>query len=572
MRAWIAGVAFGALIIGCGSSDDPKGGAQRDVPVVYHDGYVHRLEVKFADGENARADGGGMVFDDSSHAERLDEIAAAHGMTFSQLLRIDADRLAMLSDVARTDLAAVVQVELPAVDRDTLLAAAGDLRTLDFVEYVYLEPLDVEPPGDIDPASDDFTSQQGYRLDGALGADAALARGATGAGIQLADCEYGWDLEHEDLMDIGAEIEEGQTIPQFVYDNNWDDHGTGVIGITSAPHNGYGVSGVVPDATLRLFPENSNEDGGRRAEAIASAVGASSPGDVILLEMQTGGPGGGLGPAELDPTVWQICWAASFLGVTVVAAAGNGSQDLDSGDYEEYRSRGDSGAIIVGAGGSGGRNTLGFSTFGERVNVHGWGENVVTTGYGDLARFGDDEHQVYTAGFNGTSSASPMVAAAAVAVQSEYAALNGRVLAPRQLRQLLMDTGTPQEGGGHIGPMPNLAQALDALGAIEPEGCDFWAELWCNLNDCAWCGEVASTDCGDNVCGDGEDADSCPQDCGGEGCGDSECDGDETAANCPEDCGCSAEDSCDAVAPSGCWCDAACSDNGDCCPDIDACG
>ena len=572
--AWIT-LGVGAALAACGSSDDAGRGAERDVPVVWIDGYQHRLVVKFSNGRDARAVGGSVELADPADSDRLEEVADAHGISFSPLLRLDPQLLQRLSNAARSDFAAVVDGELPTGrgDRAAALAAAADLRTLDFVEYVYLEPLDVEPPADIDPVSDDFTAMQGYRLDSSLGADAALARGATGGGIKLMDCEYGWDLEHEDLAEIGAVLEPGQTVPPFVFENDWDDHGTGVIGMTSAVHNGYGVSGVVPDAELYLFPENSVEEGGRRSTAIGRAIGAASPGDVILLEMQTGGPGGGLGPAELDPTVWDLVNVASYLGVTVVAAAGNGSQDLDSKEYEEYRSRGDSGAIIVGAGASGGRTTMGFSTYGSRVNVHGWGQNVVTTGYGDLAEFGGDEHQSYTASFSGTSSASPMVASAAVSIQSATAAATGRVLAPRQLRQLLIDTGTPQEGGGHIGPMPNLAAAMDALGSIEPEPCDFWTNLWCQLNDCAFCGEPEESECGDDTCSADETPASCPEDCeSGEGCGNDSCDGDETADDCPQDCGCTAADACGDVAPSGCWCDAACTDNGDCCPDVDVCG
>jgi len=563
-------IAFGigaAMAAGCQVDGQDGGGAQRDVPIVWVDGLVHRLVVKFADGQEARAIGGEVELADADASARLDELAAAHGMSFAPLLTADPDRLRSLSDLAGSDLAAVIAVDLPAPDRDTLLAAAEDLRGLDTVEYVYLEPLGVQPPGDIDPVSDDFSAMQGYQA--ALGADVAQASGANGSGIKLIDCEYGWDLAHEDLMDSGAAIEAGQTISQSTIANGWDDHGTAVLGMLAAGHNGYGVSGMLPAAQVLLFPEDSEEAGPRRAGAIGAAIAAASPGDVILLEMQTPGPGGDFGPAELDPTVWDLVDAATAAGITIVAAAGNGAQDLDSDAYQEYRSRGDSGAILVGAGASAGGGAMDFSTYGARVDVHGWGENVVTTGYGDLARFGNDDHQAYTAGFNGTSSASPMVAAAAVAIQSATAAATGRVLSPRQVRQLLIDTGTPQAGGGHIGPMPDLAAALAALADLEPEPCDFWTEYWCSLNDCSFC-PPAEVVCGDGACGGDETAITCPGDCSDRICGDSICDGEETAEGCPEDCGCAAQ-SCGGVAPYGCWCDADCGSHGDCCPDVDVC-
>lgn len=562
-------IALGiGAVSGCQVDGQETRGAQRDVPLVWVDGLAHRLVVKFADGQDARAIGGEVELDDAAASARLDEVAAAHGMTFSPLLAMAADRVSLLSDLAGADLAAAIAVALPAADRDTVMAAAADLRRLDSVEYVYLEPLAVPPPGDIDPVTDDFTAMQGYRLDGALGADTALAGDTGGAGIKLLDCEYGWDLAHEDLMDIGAVIEPGQTVVPDVHDKDWDDHGTAVLGITSAGHNGYGVSGLIPGAQIRLFPEWTVEQGGRRAAAIGSAILAATPGDVILLEMQSGEGG----PAELDPAVWELVDAASAAGITVVGAAGNGAQDLDGDAYEEYRSRGDSGGILVGAGGSTAASALDFSTTGARVNLRGWGENVVTTGYGDLAMVGGDEHQSYTAGFSGTSSASPMVAASAVAVQSAAVAAYGRPLAPRQIRQLLIDTGRPQEGGGHIGPLPDLPAALAAVATVEPEPCDYWTEYWCQLNDCAFCSELPDTSCGDGTCTSDESAGSCPLDCGGGGgeCGDQECDAGETPEACPQDCGtCIAANSCGGVAPSGCYCDATCHEHGDCCPDVD---
>ena len=69
----------------------------------------------------------------------------------------------------------------------------------------------------------------------------------------------------------------------------------------------------------------------------------------------------------------------------VVAAAGNGNQDLDGSLYNFYSNRGDSGAIIVGSGSaSSSHRKISSSTFGSRVDVQAWGETVFTTGYGFL--------------------------------------------------------------------------------------------------------------------------------------------------------------------------------------------
>ena len=127
-------------------------------------------------------------------------------------------------------------------------------------------------------------------------------------------------------------------------------------------------------------------------------------GDVVLLEMQANGPTG-LGPAELEAPVWNVVRTATDAGIIVVAAAGNGNQNLDNSSYAAFRSRGDSGAIMVGAGNASvSHNKLSFSTFGSRVNVQGWGSSVFTTGYGDFATIGGDENQSYTSTFGGTLS------------------------------------------------------------------------------------------------------------------------------------------------------------------------
>jgi subtilisin family serine protease len=92
---------------------------------------------------------------------------------------------------------------------------------------------------------------------------------------------------------------------------------------------------------------------------------------------------------------------------------------------------------------------------------------VASLDYGDLQ--GCDAHgRKYTGLFAGTSSASPIVAGAALVVQSVVKTRTGRPLAPSELRALLVETGSPQTDGPHgpatqhIGPRPDLRRAIGA--------------------------------------------------------------------------------------------------------------
>lgn len=271
-------------------------------------------------------------------------------------------------------------------------------------------------------------------------------------------------------MHIDLHLEPGQTLDPTVVLNGWDEHGTAVAGITSGLVNDYGISGLVPDATFYSFPELTVEGGARRAAAVAAAVNSSQPGDVVLLEMQTVGVAGWV-PAEYDPAIWTIVKNATDRGVIVVAPAGNGANNLDAPEYQSYRDRGDSGAIIVGSGTSDGqRGRDRASTYGARVNVQAFGLFVASTGgTGSIAKFGGDKNQSYSY-FGGTSSASAIVASAVVAIQSAAELRTGRRLTPAEMRALLIRTGKPQliDLGTHIGPLPDLRAALNALPAPPP--------------------------------------------------------------------------------------------------------
>jgi hypothetical protein len=103
------------------------------------------------------------------------------------------------------------------------------------------------------------------------------------------------------------------------------------------------------------------------------------------------------------------------------------------------------------------------------VNVQGWGHNVTTTGYGGLY-FAEGMNLLYTNGFNGTSSASPIVASAVASIEGIVEAETGLPAHPALVRALLERTGSPQQSGAfpvaqyHIGPRPDLRAATQRRG------------------------------------------------------------------------------------------------------------
>lgn len=430
----------------------------------------HRLTVKFSDAARVRVDAEGQPVSTAGvDLSAVRALAAAEGLTFAPLIDLPASKLALLEarGAARTgraqpDLGGMMKVARDDDRASELERIGAVLQQLAEVEYAYIQTLGTPPPGDIAPTTPDLSGNQSYTGGGAgMNADYANSLGIDGSGVRVTDCEYGWVASHEDLVDVDLNPEPGQTPVSTVAANGWDEHGTAVVGTIVPPDNGYGVSGMARGAEMATYPEWTVQGGFRRATCIASAAADSDPGDVVLLEMQSGGAGG-FAPAEFDSNVFVVSRNAVDNGVIVVAAAGNGNQDLDSSAYAGYMAMGDSGAIIVGAGSSSNaHNKLSFSTYGSRVNVQGWGQSVFTLGYGSFAQYGGDKNQRYTSGFNGTSSASPFVATACALVQSYALATVGSPLSPEGMRQLLIDTGVPQGSGGNIGPFVDVEAAID---------------------------------------------------------------------------------------------------------------
>ncbi|WP_018654574.1 S8 family serine peptidase [Actinomadura flavalba] len=287
---------------------------------------------------------------------------------------------------------------------------------------------------------------------------------------------------HEEFSGRPAPAGPPVVLPGFIgsacYAGTEAQHATQVAGVIGAdPGNGVGIAGIAPQARLEV--------GSATERRLCDTIDRLAPGDVILYEVAIGGY-----PWEVQKPIRDLTKVATAKGIIVVEAAGNGGRDLDDLTQPSARAimeGGDSGAIIVGAGeppSPGGTNCLGSnrpparsrlalddfgSTFGSRVNVQAHGHCIVTTGV--PTRNGHtpgqtDPNKMYSNSFGGTSGASAIVAGAVVVLQG-VAKARGVTLTPAQMRQLLVQTGTPQTGNTaqNIGPQPDLGAAANYLAA-----------------------------------------------------------------------------------------------------------
>jgi serine protease len=465
--------ALPLLMTGCGG-DSPSGlsnnpaptkAARPTIPAGYSSQTIH---VKFREGTNVDLPLEALPPD-------LRNAVASHTKLFSlpkqKLNELQARGRSRMGETLPDLNLWVVLTLQSGTDAAAFLEA---LKRVPSVEIAEPAPLP-QPPPHLTP---DFTGNQGYLGPAPGGIEARFSwtiPGGNGSGVTIYDVEYSWHQTHEDLSKahgIPLLLNPGESAADPFNDDN---HGTAVLGEMIADNNTKGVTGISWGANIGLAPANTSNLGYNPANAILLAVDKGSAGDVILIEQQISVCGlGDFGPLEWDTTVFQVIQTAVAQGFVVVEAAGNGNVNLDQAACSDVfdRTVRDSGAIIVGAGfppNSGvDRQRIGFSTFGIRVDLQGWGSDVATTGYGDLYKAPDvptNPDFWYTGVFSGTSSASPIVAGAVANLQGIAFNQSGIPLTPLQIRTLLVQTGSPQLGNTaeHIGPRPDLRQAIAQL-------------------------------------------------------------------------------------------------------------
>jgi hypothetical protein len=473
------------------------------------------LTLKFEDTSRVRLRSGRLV---SLHGDGLYPVEALlrrYGVREIRPLfrtpeqEIESRRIALEARTGRSlpDLNSYYEIDVPESMSATLLR---DLGGYGAVQTVYRSPLPPPPPVDIPPPTPDGDPNQLYLDPAPEGIDARAAwgrPGGRGEGVLLVDIEYDWRDTHEDLESVlGTQMCFTPNSPGEI------EHGTAVIGMIAGGDNAYGITGIANQVDIGLVTHLPDGMSYSVARAIECATGLMGAGDVMLIEAQTWGPLGAFVPVEWDAAEFDAITIASAAGIIVVEAAGNGGADLDdpafSGAFD--RSVRDSGALIVGAGADlwyvdqPDRSRLDFSTYGSRVDLQGWGDDVITTGYGDVFDGDGDPNQYYTELFNGTSSAAPMIAGAAAIAEGVQIACGGLPLTPAEVRDLLVSTGSPQVAGpypGNIGPRPDLAAALAQVDV--DDDADGWAECAGDCDDAAastYPGAVEVNDGFDNQC------------------------------------------------------------------------
>ena len=441
-----------------------------------------KVVVKFSEGRSIRLKAGRLNGLPDGDIATIAKLLKDKGISAASIKRmharpeaeLDAERNAAERDSGRklADLNLYFVIDLP---QGVAAADVADrLNLLQSVEFAEPGAIPAPPPFDIAPATPNLKPDQDYlvKSKGGIGAlQKSRYRGAWGKGLKVADVEYSWQIDHEDLELPATRILVGTETLDDPFNDN--DHGTAVLGEIAGKNNGYGVTGIAPDATVFLAPANTTQSGYSPARAISLASGQLGRGDVIIIEQQywaCGAPDTSTiyGPLEVLQDVFDAVSVATAKGIVVLEAAGNGAINLDGANCNSLfdRSFRDSGAIIVGAG-SASHAKLGFSSFGSRVDVQGWGEDVTTTGYGDAFFPGGDARQKYTFTFSGTSSATPIVTGAALQVNGIVKACGFPLLTSRQMRRVLAATGTPQSDplNGKIGPLPDVAAAVRATRA-----------------------------------------------------------------------------------------------------------
>lgn len=337
----------------------------------------------------------------------------------------------------------------------------------------------------------------GWRL---IDADRAAGNGS---GVRVAVIDTGVALKHPDLkgaIATGYGKDCVRRKNKTLMDKN--GHGSHVAGIIAAQNNSSGMVGVAPGA--RIVPVRVlNAEGSGSFSAVLCGIDyvARRTGRIQVANLSLGGTCDG--PCQFGAPHHKALRKLVSRGTTVVVAAGNEGIDADESDPAFIDEVITVSAYMDGDGRISSRDRYAnFSNFGPGVDIGAPGVSILST-------VPDGKYER----LSGTSMAAPFVAGVAAVIEQTEGG------SPAAIRDAMLGaalTDYPGRGGRHPERLLRMA------------------------------GAGTSGTCGDAVCNDGEDDDSCAADCG---------------------CAASA---CDSDGPSGCSCAVDCAGE-ECCSDADIC-
>lgn len=467
----------------------------------YNGSEQNRIILKIADDAGAVAADGKLT--NTPGKRDLSAVAAilekTRGARVEAMITLDSPSLERLRNAAKdnlheemADLSQYFFITFP--DGTDVIKIIAELHARADVENAY-RAHGYSRPGNIgNPITPNFTADQGYRGAAPAGVDANFANssafyGVTGRGfgVRVCDIEGQWTLTHEDLQVMGPSAYLG---PANAPDNF--NHGTACAGIIAGDNDIFGVTGIAPNARLRVITDHP-ATGVNVPNAIVFATTNLQRGDVILLESVANGPNAAQIPAnvqfgtvadEFDDANYNAIRTAVGNGFIIIEAAGNGQQDFDSDDdtggagvasgSPDYLlkfdvTQRDSGAIIVGGATSGVPHVANASTnIGRRVDACAWGQNITTLGYGNKVGFnraivgGNNINKFYTDVFGGSSGASAITSAVSGVLSANHWRDYYAPWMPQALRLLYRTTGTSTGNGpaDGLGRQPDLREQL----------------------------------------------------------------------------------------------------------------
>lgn len=419
-----------------------------------------RFIVKYQDGAVARSSQATLMNAVNTAAIR----AGVAGMkmspngTSTALSMQHVRRLATGADVIR------LSRRLDQAEADALLSQLRADPTVEFAQPDY-----IKRHFDFTPNDPRYADLQWHYSNPTTGIKAPAAWDvSTGAGVVVAVLDTGY-LDHADLNDnlvpgydfiIDTDVAgDGDGRDADAHDpGDWlgsdpsSFHGTHVAGtIAAVTNNGLALAGVAFNAKVQ--PVRVLGHGGGYTSDIADAITWASGGPVTGVPDNTNPAEvinmslGGYGSCNQDPVTQAAIDGAISRGVTVVVAAGNSNADAANHSPASCK-----GVITVGATGKTGARSS-YSNFGATVTLSapGGDDNNIAPDYGvvwSLGNSGSQEPDASPAGdrmvgMQGTSMASPHVAAVVAMMQSAANAAGKPALTPAQVKTLLRTTVSP---------------------------------------------------------------------------------------------------------------------------------